>query len=712
MTWRSAGRSLLLNGVLAVLYVLTARAGLRLATVAGPVTLVWPPAGLDLAALWLGGLRLWPGLALGVVLINVSTGGTLVSDVGIGLGNTLEAVLPVLLLRRVDFRPSLDRLRDVGALLVLAAGLSPLVSATIGVPSLALAGAVPRSVVPAAWGTWWLGDALGVILVAPALLVWATYPLRWPTRRRVGEAALLLAATLAASLAVFGGWLGTSSLPLPLVYLVFPLLLWAALRFGLPGVVTLTPLVAGVALWYTAQARGPFGEGGLLRDDLLQLQLFLGAVGIAGLLLAAAVTERESALRRVWALNVDLTRANTDLAQANAELEKASRAKSEFLATMSHEIRTPLNGVIGLTSLLQSTPLSPRQREYVGGIQASGEALLGLINDILDFSKIEAGQLSLERQPFDLGHLIGEVVDQFRGQARAKGLELSAHVDPAVPPLVLGDVGRLRQVLLNLVGNALKFTAQGAVGVQVGVVEESAEGVLLRITVRDTGIGIAPEAQARLFEPFTQADAATTRRYGGTGLGLAIAKRLVERMDGEIGVESALGQGSTFWVQLPLARAAAGVVPPAVRMQLGPVAPAPEVAESGTRGHILVAEDNAINRLVVVGLLQGLGYAVETAENGRQAAEAVGRGHYDLVLMDLHMPELDGFAATAAIRRDEAAEGKGRRVPIVALTADALPGDAEKSLVAGMDDHLTKPITPKRLATVVERWVKSGTVSE
>ncbi len=401
-----------------------------------------------------------------------------------------------------------------------------------------------------------------------------------------------------------------------------------------------------------------------------------------------------------------------DLRQANAELEKASRAKSEFLATMSHEIRTPLNGVIGLTSLLQSTALSPRQREYVGGIQASGEALLGLINDILDFSKIEAGQLSLERQPFDLGHLIGEVVDQFRGQARAKGLELSAHVDPAVPPLVLGDVGRLRQVLLNLVGNALKFTAQGAVGVQVGVVEESAEGVLLRITVRDTGIGIAPEAQARLFEPFTQADAATTRRYGGTGLGLAIAKRLVERMDGEIGVESALGQGSTFWVQLPLARAAAGVVPPAVRMQLGPVAPAPEVAESGTRGHILVAEDNAINRLVVVGLLQGLGYAVETAENGRQAAEAVGRGHYDLVLMDLHMPELDGFAATAAIRRDEAAEGKGRRVPIVALTADALPGDAEKSLVAGMDDHLTKPITPKRLATVVERWVKSGTVSE
>ncbi len=397
---------------------------------------------------------------------------------------------------------------------------------------------------------------------------------------------------------------------------------------------------------------------------------------------------------------VDITERKTAeevLRRANAALERASRAKSAFLATMSHEIRTPLNGVIGLTSLLQATPLSPQQSEYVSALHASGEGLLGLISDILDFSKIEAGQLSLEVRTFDPRRLVGEVVGLFTAQARAKGLGLNAQVDPLVPALLAGDAGRLRQVLLNLLGNALKFTAQGEVEIAVSLVEESAEGALVRVAVRDTGIGIAPEAQAAMFEPFTQADASTTRRYGGTGLGLAIARRLVEAMGGQIGVESAPGQGSTFWLTLRLARNGAAE-------DVNPAAP-PARAMPGRRGRVLVAEDNAINRLVVVGLLQSLGCEVETVEDGRQAAEAVGRGHYDLVLMDLHMPELDGFAATAAIRRREGADGQGRHTPIVALTADALAGDAEKSRAAGMDDHLAKPLTRERLAAVLERWV-------
>ncbi len=242
------------------------------------------------------------------------------------------------------------------------------------------------------------------------------------------------------------------------------------------------------------------------------------------------------------------------LRQANVELEKANRAKSEFVATVSHEIRTPLNGVIGLTSLLRGTPLSPQQQEYVAALQTSGETLLRLIDDLLDFSKIEAGQLTLEARPFDPRRLVGEVAGLFATEAGAKGLNLCADVDPAVPAALVGDAGRLRQVLLNLVGNALKFTAQGEVGIRVTLEEESAEGALLRVEVRDTGIGIAPEMQVRLFEPFTQADASTTRRYGGTGLGLAIAKRLVEAMGGQIGVESTPGQGSTFWLTLRLAR--------------------------------------------------------------------------------------------------------------------------------------------------------------
>jgi CheY-like chemotaxis protein len=260
----------------------------------------------------------------------------------------------------------------------------------------------------------------------------------------------------------------------------------------------------------------------------------------------------------------------------------------------------------------------------------------------------------------------------------------------------------LRQVLLNLIGNALKFTARGEVELAVALVEEDAAGALLHIAVRDTGIGITPEVQARLFAPFTQADASTTRRYGGTGLGLAIVKRLVELMVGQIGVESVPGQGSTFWLTLRLARATAAEEPSDVH------APSDPATEGQALRRVLVAEDNAINRLVVVGLLQSLGCAVETVEDGRQAVEAVRAEPFDLVLMDLHMPEMDGFAATAAIREQEAAEGGGRHLPIVALTADALAGDAEKSRAAGMDDHLAKPLTRERLATVVERWVPFG----
>jgi CheY-like chemotaxis protein len=327
--------------------------------------------------------------------------------------------------------------------------------------------------------------------------------------------------------------------------------------------------------------------------------------------------------------------------------------------------------------------------------------LLTLIGDILDFSKIEAGQLSLERQPLDLRHLVQEVVAVFRAPAQSKGLHLDAYVDPAVPPVLEGDSLRLRQVLLNLAGNALKFTERGAVEVRVAVVEESAQGVLLRLEVRDTGIGIAPEAQTRLFAPFTQADSSTTRRYGGTGLGLAIAKQLVELMGGTIGVQSAVGQGSTFWLTLRLARGADGAGRPAGTA----ITPAEADAEVGRRGRILVAEDNAINRLVAVGMLESLGYAVQAVETGRQAVEVVRAESYDLVLMDLHMPELDGFAATAAIRQQEQAAGQKRCLPIVALTADALPADVEKSRAVGIDDYLTKPLTVERLAAVVERWL-------
>jgi CheY-like chemotaxis protein len=330
--------------------------------------------------------------------------------------------------------------------------------------------------------------------------------------------------------------------------------------------------------------------------------------------------------------------------------------------------------------------------------------LLSIINDILDFSKIEAGQLTLEEQPIVVRQLVTDVVDVFTAQVRAKGLQVSAQVKEPVPCILTGDPVRLRQILTNLVGNAVKFTTQGTVDIQADFLEETPDGVVLRFAVRDTGIGIPSEAQAGIFDAFTQARASMTRQYGGTGLGLAICKQLVALMGGTIGVQSAPGEGSTFWLTVRLACGPAlrDAPTPGVTDDRG--AARGRAGQNRLPGHILVAEDNPVNQLVAVHLLEGMGYAVEAVETGQQAVDALHRQPYDLVLMDCHMPEMDGFAATAAIRREE---GSRSHTPIVAMTANALAGDAEKCLAAGMDDYVAKPVTAERLAALVTRWARA-----
>jgi two-component system CheB/CheR fusion protein len=413
-----------------------------------------------------------------------------------------------------------------------------------------------------------------------------------------------------------------------------------------------------------------------------------GREGSQGVLVIRDITERK--------------RAEEALQHANAALEQANFLKSQFLATMSHEIRTPLSSVIGLIDLLRATPVGPQQRKYFAALQSSADALLSIINDILDFSKIEAGQLTLEEQPIVVRQLVTDVVDIFAAQVRAKGLQISAQVNEAVPHLLTGDPVRLRQILTNLVSNAVKFTAQGTLDIQTDVLEETPDGVVLRFAVRDTGIGIPPEAQAGIFDAFTQARASMTRQYGGTGLGLAICRQLVALMGGTIGVQSAPGQGSTFWCTVRLARGTTLRDGPPPRVTDDRGAARGRAGEDRWPGHILVAEDNPVNQLVAVHLLEGLGYAVEAVETGQQAVDALQRKPYDLVLMDCHLPEMDGFAATAAIRRQEV--GSGQHTPIVAMTADALAGDAERCLAVGMDDYVAKPVTAERLAAVVARW--------
>jgi len=444
---------------------------------------------------------------------------------------------------------------------------------------------------------------------------------------------------------------------------------------------TLT-LEGDVLLVVVITAHTPFERHAMLRSMTTQVSVQL-----------VRVAERE--------------RAAQELAAARDAAMEASRLKSEFLATMSHEIRTPMNGVIGLNELMLRTRLDDHQRRLAHGAQVAGRALMSLINDILDFSKIEAGVLEIEVVEFEVRPVFDQVLTINGQAAHDRGVTLAVDMDEDVPERLVGDPTRLGQVVRNLVANAVKFTSDGRVDVQVRIEatrpEEPGTTLRLRVEVVDSGIGIDRDSMERLFEPFRQADVSTTRTFGGTGLGLAISRQLVEAMGGEIGVASTPGIGSTFWFT--------ALFDPVVDGQAGldggdlPRA----VEDRRPTGHVLVVEDNDINQLVALGLLEALGFTAEVASHGEEAVAKVASGVYDVVLMDLQMPGMDGYTASRLIRSHEP---EGLRVPIIAMTASAIEGVRESCLAAGMDDFLTKPVSSEHLESVLRSLLRGPSVHQ
>jgi len=521
--------------ILAAVYVVAARAGLMMDAVGGFATLVWPPSGLALAALLIFGRRLWPGILLGAFAANLLTGAPVLVALGIAAGNTIEAVLAVTALRQIPgFDVSLGRVRDAVGLIVFAAVLSTMVAATIGVTSLYFAGIVSMPQYTETWRAWWLGDLIGALLVGPLLLVWASPPRQLGSPRRVLEATALGVLVIATSMLIFGTSPGQDATMFPYAYMVFPLLIWAALRFGQRGAVSTAFIVSAIAVGGTAMGRGPFARP-VLHESLFVLQTFISVAAATFLVMGASISERR--------------RAENEMRTAHRQAAEANAAKAEFLAVMSHELRTPLNAISGYVDLLSlgvDGPLTNKQRTALARIQLNERHLLALIDDVLSFVKIEAGRLELTIETVLVDDVLATLEALVRPVLLRKDLSFSCNpCDDGL--LVRADPEKLRQILLNFLANAMKFTAPGG-SVSVGA---EGRGELVRIWVSDTGIGIPSDQISRVFEPFFQVEQGPTRRYPGIGLGLAISRDLSHAMAGEVRLESTVGVGTTISVLLP-----------------------------------------------------------------------------------------------------------------------------------------------------------------
>ena len=686
-------RDVVATALIAICYALTAHLGFRLAVVADQVTTVWPPSGIAIAALLLWGPRLLPAVWLGAFAANALVDAPLWAAASIASGNTAEALTAWFLLSRLGwFDRRLRRVNDAVAFILLAAGAATMVSATVGVLTLCGGGLQAWDRFGVLWRAWWLGDAVGTLIVAPVLLTLGDHGLRsW---RHRAEAVALAAAALLVTLAIFRM---TPEPPHhPLEYLIFPFVVAAAMRGGPALTAVMVLSSSSLAIASTAAGQGPFA-GAPLHDSLVLLQLYMGVLAGTGLLLSAAIAERETIEQERAATARDAGHDREQLlareAAARADAEAANRAKDEFLATLSHELRTPLNAIVGWTRMLSEGVLDAAStRHALEVIERNAHLQAQLVADILDVSRIITGKVRLDLRPVELGTIVGAALDAVRPAAAARQLQVRAKPGP-VPRIVNGDPERLQQVVWNLLSNAVKFTEPGG-WVQVEITEGAAGHLLVRVS--DNGTGIDAEFLPYVFERFRQADGSRSRQHGGLGLGLAIVRHLVELHGGTVHVRSdGVGLGATFTVELPAAPMTVGSLS---------ATPAPLNAAGVSRAlldgvRVLVVDDHDDGRELAAAMLRASGAGVRTAGSVAEALHALDLATPDVLLSDIGMPDADGYVLIREVRRRDAA--RGTRLPAAAVTAYAGERDRDLALAAGFDVHLPKPVSQDALIAAV-----------
>ncbi|PYK01211.1 MAG: hypothetical protein DME63_10030 [Verrucomicrobia bacterium] len=662
-------------GALALIYFVAGKLSLQLAFLHKSASPVWPPAGIALAALLVLGFRVWPALFVGAFLVNLTTLGNIWTSLGIASGNTLEALCGAWLVNRFAGGARVfDRPQDVFKF-ALAALVSTTVSPTFGVSSLAAGGFAQWSSYWPVWLTWWLGDASGVLVIAPLLLLWSVPATQreW-NQKQVLEVSVLLLLLVVLAETVFGGWLPISARNYPISFICGPIVIWTAFRFTPRETATGIFILSAIAIWGTLNGFGPF----ILQSEnqsLLMLQLWTAALTITAMAIAAAITERN--------------RTQVALEQQKDAVEAANRTKDNFLAMLSHELRTPLTPVMAALDTLEADgSRSSESKNSLAMIRRNVELESQLIDDLLDLTRIAKDKLQLRFGPLDSHEVINNVVEICRPEAQARNLTLQLNLRAGAHH-VLGDAAKYQQIVWNLLKNAIKFTAENG---EITISSSNPEPQLLAIAVHDTGIGIEPEVMNRIFDPFEQGERAFQRRYGGLGLGLAISKSLAQAHGGTLIARSeGHDRGSTFILTMKTVPA-----PPRIVKLTSPV---PESRPL----RILLVDDHQDTCVALERLLVRRGHLVAATHNVRSAMETAARNSFDLLISDIALPDGTGTELMTYLHAIS-------RIPGIAISGFGMNGDIEKSIDAGFAEHLVKPVKMENLEAAIDRVMATATL--